>query len=245
MGYFVYINGRKYDRSILEAIAALLDGKIEKKISIDEAERINRYFLTKGVFSGTERRTYHHIINQFDFTTGTKNWLETQLLKIPESIAEKTEKIAEGEFGLFHLHLAIDPEVLEGQRSNPRNKVSFEEALRLGLHSFLTDASKATSPKGVLTENYPRLLGNNPNGADSLLNHVFRDHLRHAALSLCSGTEQPTTEPLKPLPTLEVSISENWVFSLKLHEFPLHHFWAVVDRAGDKLPYNYGVLNSA
>ncbi len=241
MGYFLFIDGKKYDRSILDAANAVLEGKTVNKFNIKDAERIYGVFLVEGEVSAVTRRTLNYLLENHPWTPRAKSWLQEELAAVPVSDIEKAEIIIQEEFGLHHLNFDIDKVFLAHQSELTSNKVFFEDALRQAINNFLKYSSHETAVVKVLAKHYD--LPSIQNEFQVLLDGIIKEHLKHATLTLIPqfADSTSTTKPYQ-FPVEGELVRRNWVFGLSFHDLPDYYFWAIIDREGEKPTYNYGSI---
>ena len=138
-----------------------------------------------------------------------------------ENIDQSAVMIAK-QSGLSAMTLKVMRKDVENQ-SFLNNKVTFENAMRQALKSFLNDGSDAESPLAViLNQGFPR---------------------REAKTKLLAEMNSPRTV-LKLLPISEIieggeDTEKYWIFELNIDDYD-YSFWAIIDRSGVKPVYNYG-----
>lgn len=238
MGYFVFIDGKKFDRSLLEAANALLDGKTIKKFTLKDAERIYQTILRDGSLSACERRTLDYLLQNYPWTTHGKNWMLNEIEAIPVSSTELAEHIMEVEYGLHHLKFDFDETYLADQNELVNNSVQFGEALRRALQCYLRDGSNPTAVVRFLAALYDIPLTQDEFRA--LLDSVLKEHFKHATLTLIPQLNTSQNQSNYFYPPEGELVRRNWVFGLTFHDIPNYYFWAIVDRENQNPTYNYG-----
>ncbi len=242
MGYYQYIDGRKYDRSILDAVQALLDGKSKGALSARDAAKIKQYFIDAPDFSATSRRTIQRILETSRFAADARPWLKEQLDAKPVNWYESLERIVEEELGFHHLNINVKAEILSHQLKF-KNTTNFEDAVRLALKNFTLYAGHEQSLRNVLQNLYGFEAGTNGTTDDGLLEGILSDHLNHAEFCLVPPAAQtPVLPDYHRYAPDEATIPSNWVFGLLLHELPNWYFWAVIDREHLQDPFNFGKI---
>ena len=137
------------------------------------------------------------------------------------------------DLGVPRLKVLADPPTVSAQ-TRVDEVVSFPEALRLALQSFLEDGQDIESPLGMITHD-PTSLGLLSDADERAMRERLRELLddERASLQLLSPTEQFPPERGE-------SIEANWLFRLRMPQTFSSLMWAVVDRAGVTPAYNYG-----
>lgn len=134
--------------------------------------------------------------------------------------------------GIPRAQLKINDADVRAQSALP-NSVNYEDALRAGLKSFLTDNSSVDSPLSLVGD---LELDELPAGCNATNNRE---------LLLCYANS-PTTEIglMKLGDTAEngETATANWVFTMYLGNLSEAFHYAIVDRAGRSPVYNYGTF---
>jgi hypothetical protein len=137
------------------------------------------------------------------------------------------------EFDLPGIGLDIpEAEVIRQLQMYP-SQVTFENALRQALGSFLNDY---TDPTGPLARTLKAMGSANGQPSKTELAKA-RGQLR-ARLN-ADGAFLALVQPYRAFqPRNGEKVEQNWVFFLRLSD---GYYWAVVDRAGTKAAYSYGI----
>jgi hypothetical protein len=135
-------------------------------------------------------------------------------------------RIIKEEFGLVNMSIEVPASGVLYQSISFENKVSFEDALRDALRSFMEDDTDLESPLGLIKDD-------------------FRSSEEERKVILFDYLNKPST--FLRLVAVEVgypehgeSIKKNWVFQLVIKSYSDHLYWAIVDRAGKHPVYNFG-----
>jgi hypothetical protein len=137
------------------------------------------------------------------------------------------------EMGVSRLTVVADPVAVVAQ-TRADEVISFLDALRLALQSFLEDGRDVESPVGMITAD-PTSVGLPVEVDASAVRERLRDLLNDESASLQLLTP---TEPYPP--ERGESIEANWLFRLRVPQTFSSLLWAVVDRSGVRPAYNYG-----
>ncbi len=142
------------------------------------------------------------------------------------------EELLIKEFAITEISMNIpEPEVMSQTGFN-NNAFCFEHALRLSLTALLEDYSDPTSPLARTLRELGAL--GNPSKAD----------IKRARQKLMTVLNTPASNislvsPYKNYqPQGGETVEKNWIFYLRLEG---NSYWAIVDRAGGKAPYVYGI----
>lgn len=145
------------------------------------------------------------------------------------AIHSSTRQIVREEFGLVNMTIDIPEAKVVYQSTEFKNSVSFKDALRSALKSFMEDGTDLESPLGLIKNDYfgrpqeeqKKILFEYLNQPDTYLQLVSIDE------GICSAERGE-------------SIKENWIFFLRIKSYSDHLHWAIVDRSGKRATYNYG-----
>ncbi len=143
------------------------------------------------------------------------------------SIYLPAQKIIREDWELLHTKIQIDSHTVEEQKKKFTAKMDFESALSLSLQSFFEDEEDLESPLTLIKEMSP----SNPDPKA-----LLRKFVNQGSIILIPEKEE---ESPYPFPPRGENISENWIFGLDIQISDYCH-WAIVERNGNKAPYNYG-----
>ena len=145
------------------------------------------------------------------------------------AIHPSTRQIVREEFGLVNMTIDIPEAEVEYQSAKFKNIVSFEDALRSALKSFMEDGTDYESPLGLIENDYYGKPEEEQKAmVFKLLNHpstILKLVSSDVGIESAEGNE---------------SILENWIFYLRISSYTDHLQWAIVDRSGENPTYNYG-----
>ncbi len=194
------------------------------------------------------------------YTEPKANWagmsVKSQPRNANENVREAIAKV-KAELGVSQLTVEVDAAEIEAQ-SQRGGKISFIQALKLAIQSFLEDGRNYDSPVGsvlvdpgaynlqeVKDKNVSsQIVGAWMNDASSQMRY-HPDLAPMAMEQVRVWMNDPTSKLILSTPESRYfpengeSIEANWIFRLDLQATPLIH-WAIVDRSGEKQPYNYG-----
>jgi hypothetical protein len=243
--YYKFIDGIRYDRSLLEAAERMTNGRGDGRISEGDAEKLLQQARDGNKITDIEKRTLQYIRNHYPWTEKASAYWTTEMgLLVEMPLSFRVGKILKLEFGLEELRTVVDAMQIDLQEALPGNELPFEAALRGAIRSFLNDEVDYESPRSVLRERY-HLHPHKGEQADAQLNTKVREYLSKGTLYLLPYFEGPLTDdaldeyPFSP-PESGEKPEENWLFGLTLPTLSDHLFWAVVARSGTKPPYCYG-----
>jgi len=163
-------------------------------------------------------------------TTGAgKDLASSHSVQKYHAIHSGARQIVSEEFGLVNMTVEILVSEVRYQSVIFENKVSFEEALRAAMRSFMEDGSDLESPLGLIK------------------NDFFDTSEKESKAILFDNLNRPSTflslvaaETDIGYPERRESIQEDWLFCLRIESLSDHLQWAIVDRSGKRPTYNYG-----
>lgn len=83
-GYYIVIDGVKYERAILEMAELLIQGQGDGRISHEDAEQILDKIADKNLVTKTEQDSVDFILKQYTWTDKARRWFLAELEKIPK-----------------------------------------------------------------------------------------------------------------------------------------------------------------
>ena len=239
-----------------EYIAIVNDGLIDIDISGWKIQSINRNqefsFPTGTVLKkAAECRVYTNEVHPesggFSFGSKRSVWNNSSdegrlynaqgNLMSSYAYTEQSQKLSNltKSLGLDNLILEADPEAIEAQKALG-GQVTFEEALDEAYYSFVGFAGDDPREDSLI-----EVIAANAAAVGVPYAYFNGDH----EPSSYHYMQKPTTKitlctPETPmLPTEGESIEANWIFMLQIPELNTVH-WAIIDRSGEEVVYNYG-----
>ncbi|GAX36560.1 LamG-like jellyroll fold domain-containing protein [Nodularia sp. NIES-3585] len=179
----------------------------------------------------------------FSFGSGTAIWNDKgDEAKLFDTQGNQVSTLAYGASGIPGIKAELDvPQLVVkvspsaiNQQMAMGSKVTFVDALKLAIRSFLEDAEEIESPLGQML-NDPGAF-DLPQGAEpAAATKVLRSYLNQptSSLTLQSANSQYPPENGEKVDT-------NWIFLLQIGEIS-GLYWVIIDRSGSKAAYNYGV----
>jgi hypothetical protein len=138
-------------------------------------------------------------------------------------------EIVSEEFRLVNMTIEILVSEVQYQSSVFENQVSFDDALRTALTSFMEDGTDLESPLGLVKDDFSGI-------SEKERKAILFDFINRSDTIL--RLVAPDTET--GFPERGEAIQENWVFQLRMPSYSDHLQWAIVDRLGKQPTYNYG-----
>ena len=141
-------------------------------------------------------------------------------------------RILSEEFGLVNITLVIPAPEVHRQSTAFKNNVTFEDALRFAVKSFMEDDRDLESPLFIMKD-----------GSDMTeqeAKELLFEYLNSPDTSLELVSTDPDAGYPETFPTNGESIQENWIFYLYIASLSDHLHFAIVKRSGERPTYNYG-----
>lgn len=241
MSYYKVIKGIKYDKQLWEVATEFTTGEGDGRIALREIQLLVKLAQDGRGVTDIEKATLHYIRQNFNLTDAAAEWFDQ---RFAETDVQKTiQQVVVQEFDFPNLSVIADAAEVAAQMALPNNTISFEQALRNALNSFLKDGEHIESPRS-LVENVHELFRDrfeNEAAWDAALTAKVREYL--------SENSQLAHHPLRALTDDEAlfnrpengeTTAQNWIFQLSLRNLSDHVYWAISDRTGVKPTYNYG-----
>lgn len=240
--YYQIIDGKKYDRRLLENAKRLTEGRGDGRISQKDAENLLPSIQDGMGITAIEKESLLYLLAHLKWTDKAAAWMKEQIDRNPEREEENSaETIIRKEFRLHRLHYRIaDHDVVE-QEELPNNAVPFPEALRLALNVMLTSNSHRDSPRYLIMNTFGLFPDRDP-AAEEKISEKLREFLQEGELRLLpkvDWNDENTEFDFVP-PIDRESAEKYWVFSLYLYSLSDHVYWMIVARDGLGEPYVYG-----
>lgn len=149
------------------------------------------------------------------------------------------------ELGILPLNIVADPAAINQQMALP-GKVTFTEALKQALNSFLNDDVEHVNLIGFIRDSADAFglpkegdLGNKDASIKLLRTWLNSSESKLVLLSAITWDEDANNTGTR-VPEADETLENYWIFQLFLKEFSDCYFWAFVERSGKKAAYNYG-----
>lgn len=80
MKYYRFINGKRYDRSLINFANFKVKGQGDGRISIDDAKEVWRVAMDGGRITEIEDDTLRYLLNELNWTDSARDWITAELL---------------------------------------------------------------------------------------------------------------------------------------------------------------------
>jgi len=81
MSYYKEIDGKKYDKELLDLAESLTKGKGDGRISMDDAEKLFAEVRDGGKYTDVEKDTMAYVRDNFKWTDAADKWFRTEIRK--------------------------------------------------------------------------------------------------------------------------------------------------------------------
>lgn len=251
MSYYKIIQGVRYDRRLLEAAEAAINGPGDGRISRQDAQQLMDFLLDGGKITEVERRTIEYILTQFRWTEPARSWfLQTypqQQAGVAQSLDSILQQVVRETMDLSQLSLLIHEVDVEEQSTQLRGNISFAAALEATLKALLVEEHQGVNPRYLLRETFGEELAAIASEAEraEALTEKVRSFLNEGELQLLPNVDFEAEEEAEDWdfnpPADGECVAENWIFTLYLPSLSDHIYWVVVDRSGERAAYVYGL----
>jgi len=192
--YYKIINGKKYDRSLLDFAEELTEGGGDGRISEGDAMELARRVKDGWQVTLIERQTLNYILDHYRWTDSALEWWRLNGPKDKEPNWERRiESIIHEEYRLTGMKWHIDPAEIIRQQKLPNNEVKFGYALREALRCFLLDERDMESPRNLVREVF-RLFPDRVEDAEERLDAFVRKFMNAGIIYLISYFEGELSE---------------------------------------------------
>lgn len=148
MTYYKTINGKRYDRQLLEKAQELTQGRGDGRISTEDARQLFSATKDNGMITTTEVRTLRHILDHFPLTDKAHRWL-WEKLKTQTPIQRSVSSIFHEVFQLKKIKWRIEDDHVENHTQLYDGLTSFPVALREMLDEFINGMESSTSLRDI------------------------------------------------------------------------------------------------
>jgi hypothetical protein len=77
--YYKVIDGKKYDRSLLDSADKAIEGAGDGRISVDDAKQLFSEVADGNTYTEIEKDTMSYIRDNYNFTQAANEWLRTEI----------------------------------------------------------------------------------------------------------------------------------------------------------------------
>ena len=81
MSYYTEINGKKYDKKILDLAGKLTTGRGDGRLSQSDAQQIFEAVRDGGNYTDVEKETVQYVRETYKWTDGADEWFRTEVRK--------------------------------------------------------------------------------------------------------------------------------------------------------------------
>jgi len=153
MTYYKTINGRRYDRSLLEQAASLIQGRGDGRISLDDAKALFQATEANGLISTTEVRTLRYILDHYVLTSPAYEWLWSALRR-QSPLQRNIDSILREVFGLTTMRWVIDDAAVAEHVRLYDGATSFPVALREIIEEFISGVESRATLRDIISHRF-------------------------------------------------------------------------------------------
>lgn len=227
MTYYKTINGKRYDRSLLEKAIELTNGRGDGRISLEDAQVLFESTKDKGLITTTEVRSLRYILDHFNITDKAHEWMWAQLrLQTPtqRSVASILQEI----FGLHEMKWVVDDKVVEAHAETYDGETAFPVALREIMDEFINGMESSSSLRDIVSLEFGVDLDDQSNITDKV-----KEVIRQGTIYLFPSDYLDLIRSGKlafGYPPFTHRVKEYWPFGLKIPQLKKYSFIGFVNR---------------
>ncbi len=226
MSYYKIINGKRYERSLLESAEKFQADNPDKKITLSDVQALFQAAQDRRRVTPTEERTLTYIFDHFPFTQEAKEWFENQPLTESEFERELIQTVR-ARLDLSQLTWNIEQLEVQAQEREFGSSEPFEEVLYRGIDTLLHDQTRGVLRLAHLVD-FRFLDKKGPEWIPA----AVRSFVNRGKISLIPRDRKGVEHFFElPLGTWEEDMEEKyWIFGLELPDLPLFRFLSFVPR---------------
>ena len=227
MSYYKTINGKRFDRSLLEKAESLVEGQGDGRISLEDAQRLFEATKDNNFITPNEVRTLRYILDHFTMTDKAHGWLWDKLRQ-QTPIQRAIQSVISEIFNFNEIRWYIEEADVEEHSEKYDNQTSFPLALREMLDEFINGMESSSSLRDVVSHKFGVDLDDNDaitekvkavlnSGTVYLFPTDYLDRIRAGELDF-------------KYPPFVHRVEEYWPFGLRLSRLRDHYFIGFVSR---------------
>jgi len=242
MSYYQYIDGKRYDRQLIELAKQLAPNTAE--ITLELARELYTSVLDGRGITPTERATIAYLLSSYPWTEEAQTWITNQPGLNLEAKPPFSEAIATilAKHDVPQLAIRAPKALIAEMNCRFPSEIPFIEALELAVYTILNDESNRNSPRAVvmdILQTYPFQFADYKE-FDQIIRTDLTRRMNEGYLQLLPVWEEiPEDERDFNYPDNREASADYWIFYLGITTDD-HQFWTIVDRAGEDPSYNYG-----
>lgn len=246
MSYYKTIDGKKYDRALLEKAEALIEGQGDGRISAKDAQTLAQSICDGRGITDIEKDTLMHIFKKHKWTDKGFEWFKNESPIVdPEIYQDRVNDIFKS-LDLEGMELKSDLRSIEEMNCRYPSPTNFYVALEQALENMLS-TTKADSPLyevGLIVNNFYEIQATDFDDEGDWEDYrldVLKSRMRAGYIQVVPEWEKIKDKaPHIPIPDQKEASKDHWVFYLGI-ETDDHRFWTIVPREKNKEAYTYGI----
>ncbi|MEL6132609.1 MAG: hypothetical protein AAFR59_04505 [Bacteroidota bacterium] len=239
--YYIYRDGQRYDRQLLELAISLTKGRGDGRISKADAEKIVKSAQDGRGITPTEQLTLFYIQSTLPLTQPAQAIL-FQTLQVSPTLGTTSLNGILAKFGVEKMELQIQSQLVTDMLDRFPGEVTLEGALEMAVDSILYDGEDRHSPLEVLAD-VGEIKRESFETKEALYDHLqpaLKRHMNEGYLTLLPIWEDiPENARGFQAPPHQEASENHWIFCLST-QMRTRPFWVIVDRMGRSKTYNYG-----
>lgn len=227
MTYYKTINGKRYDRQLLEQAGTLVQGRGDGRISLDDAKTLFQATEADGMITTTEIRTLRYILDHYSLTAPAHEWL-WEALRRQSPLQRNIRSILREVFRIPAMQWRIEDADVEEHGNLYDGATSFPVALREIIDEFIHGVESNASLRDIVSQRR----GIAPDDDEALTDEVldvlgkstlflfpidYLDQIRRGAIDF-------------KYPPFTHRVEEYWPFGLRVPALRNYYFIGFVNR---------------
>jgi len=238
MSYYTVIDGKKFDRSLLELAQALVADRSDGRLTQPDAEQILRAAFDRNVITNIEQETLMYITEHFTWTNEATEWRKqtAPILNLEDFESEMLR--IKRDFDVAEMQVIADAELITRMNLRFPATISFFAALSKAIQAILI-VDRPNTPRyeiGVIINNVIEIFEedfNTPDKWQRLVTAFLLERLKRGAIRLLPIWEEiPDEERDFSTPENREASENYWIFFVDI-ETDDHQFWVAVGRTAD------------
>lgn len=246
MKYYQIIDGKKFDRQLIELAESLVDNRGDGRISENDAQQVAQALCDSDAITAIEKDTLQYLLDNFNWTDAAIDWLKTNAPIIPPEDFDRAVKAILRKYDVGKMMVMAGQELVGTMNCRYSASVSFLEALDKALENIFS-TSVPNTPRGeiiTLINNIYELYEEDfvqTEKWNQFVNRFLQERMNEGFLRLLPIYEEiPEDDRDFNTPDNGEPTEAYWIFFLGIRTDD-HLFWTIVHRNGAKPTLSYGI----
>jgi len=227
MTYYKTINGKRYDRSLLEKAQELIQGQGDGRISQQDARQLFTETKDNGMITTTEVRTLRYILDHFPLTDKAHRWLWDRL-KTQTPIQRSVSSIFREVFQLEKIKWEIQDDYVDYHTRVYDGITSFPVALREMLDEFINGMESSASLRDIASTELGLDIDNNKHTTTRIREIIDQGTLYFFPTDYLDRIRRREID--FKYPPFTHRVGDYWPFGLRMPDLKDYYFIGFVSR---------------